>query len=562
MIREIHIQDFRSFRDEVIIGVTDFFSIAGRNGTGKSNVLRALNLFFNGEIETGVPIDLARDFHRATERKDKRVVRVEVQFELPIPPFHWRHRVAEHAHSLGIEAGVFGLAREWSLDPDTRRVATHIEYQVDGPDWTQPHPDHLDFFQLLLTRLIRYRYVPNHIHPVTLIENERPELQRTLMTRLNRRRSVDDAVDLNAPLDAITSVAAEVIEPVVQHLRQAAPELDAASIATPSTWADIALTLDLELQESGQSSRSVLLHGSGHQSVVSLSMLRLIDTDFSSSFGWHQGTIWGLEEPEAYLHHELVFQVANLLAGFSEHPRFQIFVTTHSPTFMAFSDAGVLIQDSEVRTLAPSELIREVASSGIGPFVHPLLINESKPLLVVKGPSDRQHLEHAYSHLGRPNPWSIVATEDLDLPPGVNGFRHLIQQHQRALRARNAGSPLVALLDHVENLGPLSEELQGIHAKSSAHRWNVEQANPDLDPSEFRGIEAFLSTPSLLAAEQEGLITLMRPAGGVPMGCRDVEKVKIAELLEERQTPEDYALFEPMLSFLESQLTAEPMMMA
>lgn len=53
MIREIHIKDFRSFRDGLISGLTDFCSIAGRNGTGKSNVLRALNLFFNGEVEPG-----------------------------------------------------------------------------------------------------------------------------------------------------------------------------------------------------------------------------------------------------------------------------------------------------------------------------------------------------------------------------------------------------------------------------------------------------------------------------------------------------------------------------
>ena len=227
-----------------------------------------------------MPVDLARDFHRATERKDKRLIRVGVQFELPTPPFHWRLRVAEHANALGISDGVFGLAREWSLDPDTGRVVDRVEYKVDGEAWVEPGQEHQDFFQLLLTRLIRYRYVPNHVHPVTLIENERSELQRTLMTKLSRRRGADTAFDIDEPLDAITAVAAEVIEPVVQHLREAAPELAAASIATPSTWADIALTLDVELQESGQASRSALLHGSGHQSIVALSMLRLIDTDF------------------------------------------------------------------------------------------------------------------------------------------------------------------------------------------------------------------------------------------------------------------------------------------
>lgn len=561
MIREIHIKDFRSFRDGVISGVTDFFSIAGRNGTGKSNVLRALNLFFNDEVEPGTSMDLARDFHRgAAERKDRRLIRIEVAFELPIPPFHWRRRVAEHAEALGIAHGTFRVAREWSWDPDTGRVIARIEFEPQGEGWVEPDQEHLDFFQLLLTRLIKYRYVPNHVHPVTLIENERSELQRTLMTRLNRRRAGDDAVDLDAPLNAITTVASEVIEPVVQHLRRAAPELDTASIATPETWADIALTLDLELQESGQSSRSALLHGSGHQSVVSLSMLRLIDTDFSGSFGWHQATIWGIEEPEAYLHHELALQVASLLASFSEHPRFQTLVTTHSPTIIAFSDAGVLIETSAQETLLPSDLIRVAAGSGVGPFIHPLLMNESKPLLVVEGPSDRVHMENAYRHHRRPNPWSIVATEDLDLPSGVNGFKRLVREHYRALGARNESSPVIALLDHSENLGNLSTELAAIHQTSSAHVWNVGNINPNLDPTEFRGIEAFLSTESLLEAEGNQLISLMRPAAGVPLGCRDVDKTGIADLLRAREEPDDYELFMPMLDYLESQLTTEPML--
>jgi hypothetical protein len=136
----------------------------------------------------------------------------------------------------------------------------------------------------------------------------------------------------------------------------------------------------------------------------------------------------------------------------------------------------------------------------------------------------------------------------------------LVSQHKRALRARSPNSPLIALLDHGENLAQSSVSLQEIHPGSSAHRWDVGQANPDLDPTEFRGIEVFLSTESLLAAEHDGKITLMRPATGTPMGCRNPQKVGIAELLAARQTAADYELFVPMLNYLESQLTDEPML--
>lgn len=558
MIRETRILDFRSFRDVTIGGIGNFLAIAGRNGSGKSNVLRALNLFFNGEVEKGIPLNLSRDFHRSTERKDKKVVRVEVDFELPTPPFHWRRGVSEHAVTLGINEGRFQLAREWSLDPDTGTVRDRFYLRLPDAQWSVIPQDHLGFINLFLTRLIRFRYVPNHIHPVTLIDNERAELQRALMTRLNRRQAGD--VDLEAPLQAMAGVAAEVIEPVTTQLIATAPEIQVATIATPVSWADIALTLDLELQQTGQSARSALLHGSGHQSLVALSMLRLIDTDFSSSFGWHQASIWGLEEPEAYLHHELAYNVGRLLAQFSEHDRFQIAITTHSPTMMAFADTGLLVGSGGVSVHSAADLIQASAASGVGPYVHPLLMNESKPLLLVEGRTDRQHLENAYAALNRHKPWSIAAIEDLDIPEGVEGFRHLVRQHGRPLSARNPNSPVVVLVDHNENAQTINERLQALHPRSSAHRWDGGLANPDLDLTEFRGIEAYLSTELLDAADAAGFIRLMRPAARTPIGCRNGNKVAIAQLGTNRGQRADYVFFEPMLNYLESQLAPQPML--
>lgn len=47
MIEKIEIQYFRSIYRIVITGVGNINVITGKNDVGKSNVLRALNLFFN-----------------------------------------------------------------------------------------------------------------------------------------------------------------------------------------------------------------------------------------------------------------------------------------------------------------------------------------------------------------------------------------------------------------------------------------------------------------------------------------------------------------------------------
>ncbi|WP_350147742.1 AAA family ATPase [Pyruvatibacter sp.] len=49
LIKEIEIAYFRSLYKERIRHVEDMNIFFGRNDSGKSNVVRALNLFFNGE---------------------------------------------------------------------------------------------------------------------------------------------------------------------------------------------------------------------------------------------------------------------------------------------------------------------------------------------------------------------------------------------------------------------------------------------------------------------------------------------------------------------------------
>jgi predicted ATP-dependent endonuclease of OLD family len=63
LIQGVAIRRFRSIADlKIATGALTVF--VGANGSGKSNVLRALNLYFNGEVEPNDPFDIRRDVHR------------------------------------------------------------------------------------------------------------------------------------------------------------------------------------------------------------------------------------------------------------------------------------------------------------------------------------------------------------------------------------------------------------------------------------------------------------------------------------------------------------------
>jgi predicted ATP-dependent endonuclease of OLD family len=63
LIEHVKLSNFRSI-ESISIEARELTAFIGTNGSGKSNVLRALNLFFNGAVEGGVGLDLRRDFHK------------------------------------------------------------------------------------------------------------------------------------------------------------------------------------------------------------------------------------------------------------------------------------------------------------------------------------------------------------------------------------------------------------------------------------------------------------------------------------------------------------------
>ncbi|SEO62153.1 AAA family ATPase [Amycolatopsis saalfeldensis] len=63
LVKSIRVENFRSIRLIEIDSPGDYNPIVGLNSSGKSNVLRALNLFFNNIVdEDSRELNLIRDF--------------------------------------------------------------------------------------------------------------------------------------------------------------------------------------------------------------------------------------------------------------------------------------------------------------------------------------------------------------------------------------------------------------------------------------------------------------------------------------------------------------------
>lgn len=83
-IKEIRIRNFRSIIDMTLYP-KDMNIIVGLNDSGKSNILKALNLFFNNQTDENSPFDFRTDYSKlAPKRKNKASeIIIQIKFEIP-----------------------------------------------------------------------------------------------------------------------------------------------------------------------------------------------------------------------------------------------------------------------------------------------------------------------------------------------------------------------------------------------------------------------------------------------------------------------------------------------
>jgi predicted ATPase len=560
----IRITDFRSIATGRLEELSDVTPIVGLNGSGKSNLMRALNLFFTGAVEGTSGIDLRRDF-REPGRKAK--LRVVVDADLDYAVFGSLRRELDDAlQQLAGGSKQVTVRKEWTLDPATRETLTSVE--VGPPDQLGVvRPDQLALVSRLLNA-VRFRYISNHIHPSRILEDEENEIRRMLFDRLGKRQVLQEQV-----VESIGDVARELMQPVVDVMRDATGDVANVELATPEDWRDLVWAFGMKLRGPQSQSFDALLHGSGVQSVLAYSILHAIDTSFSGSFGWRKGAIWAVEEPESFLHVGLQEELARLFTAYSSDEPVQILFSTHATPFLGVAPSGFVARiDStgrtEFRGAEKTDLLREAFTSRIAPYAHAPHSGPPKPILLVEGRTDRELLLRAYREAGLANPYEVLALEDLDgRLQGGDQIPSWLRFNAPALAARPDTSPVFVLRDWESDQGVINRIQAALeaHPTSRCFAWPKDLTNSDLSDS-FVGIEKLLSTTFIEQAAAEAGLALTAPVAPHDPGWRiDVNRAaymglkgRLHQILTERNDPDDLSPLKAALPWLTAQLAPAP----
>lgn len=296
LIKKIEVNYLRSLYRLEISEAGDLNVVFGRNDSGKSNLLRSLNLFFNGKSEPFREFNFNLDMSdirkfEAREVKGKQFIWIKITFNTP----------ANYIQSLGKE---IEIKRQWNRDG----VMTQNVWPRGLSD-PKKAPR--------LTRFLNdidFTYIPA-IKDISLYGD--------LVERLYIAAAQGESIT-----DATSQFVSEIGKGTITLTKNLAKLFDSeSSLSAPTELSQLFRSLDFSY---GTEKHSLLRQkGDGIKARHIPELLRFINENERRSKFY----LWGFEEPENSLDLHSALLEATRFAELSLRDDTQIFLTSHSPAF-------------------------------------------------------------------------------------------------------------------------------------------------------------------------------------------------------------------------------------
>lgn len=404
LIHSIEINYFRSAYSIKLKFLSDLNVIVGGNDCGKSNILRAINLFFQNKPSPNEQFKFLDDVN------------------------HYRQGEAQSAKgrlSLWIKVH-FNNILGWKSLPERFSVKRSWNRYSNEPETT--YSSELD--SAVVTRFlnkIKLHYVPAVRHP---------ETYKHYVRELYESISADGDADLTTPADALSGTINNAVAELTDSIQS---EIGVTSaIQVPTDFGALIETLTFVTNENGNEI-SLDRRGDGIQSRHIPHILNYISQRNKKL------NIWIYEEPENSLEMKNSYLVARqFLQNFSRDN--QVFVSSHSPAFYGLSGDGVAKFFAKKSAKLGRELDTECAfiqqiedvdqQLGIAALIqaksadlfrqieelseiNEKLAQATRPVIITEGVTDVAILEEAASRFsGRENAYNFQSCEE---QPGIGG---------------------------------------------------------------------------------------------------------------------------------------------
>lgn len=356
IIRQIEIKNFRSFGNRKresykVYKTTDLNIVSGANDSGKSNILRALNLFFNGHTNLNEFFDFERDFYRKDSPDENDIKEELVTVKIWFSNERNRGKNINQPDKAYLPAD-FWVSKKWKktsrYSSSDTRSSIEIEFEKEKGDLftnfladpTTSSKELVSHFKAGLQKQltdflnsIQFHYVPA-IKDKDYFSHLYGELQQTLW-KAKTSKVEEKKSDFEASIQEETDI-------LMTEFKNSISSDDPDGAFTPvfELPADLINLFRALVVQTGNV--DLTLRGDGLQAKLIPEILNFIaikELDFTSrsirsGYKAKKYFIWGFEEPENSYEYKNAQFLANKFQN-EFYKNAQIFISTHSFNFLS-----------------------------------------------------------------------------------------------------------------------------------------------------------------------------------------------------------------------------------
>lgn len=346
LLNSIQIDNFKCFRGAHKILLSQGTYLIGANNAGKSAVLQAIRCFFEEDVYSN------ESFLNKTEfaSKGKGYNRTQITIEFNINALTIKKLVQEIVKKYG---NTLFVTKIFTFRPITRSVV--VQYNIGNRKFTsEALPEEI-------RRLIRGVQI-TYLHPqegVELLKNAQKKLRTRLLTNWGKGRYskvTKNLKDLQKSWDNLRNNANVYLSSSLTDSLQRIWAGSQAKINLPKRIDDIINISDISFQGDKKSPEIELTsQGTGAQSAILYLTHFLLDSDKSLHRDEYH-PLWLVEEPESFLHADLMFKIGKELNSDAWLGNIQMVISSHSPIILATSK---LNEDKIMWNLIGEHFIKE-----------------------------------------------------------------------------------------------------------------------------------------------------------------------------------------------------------
>lgn len=474
-IKRIYIKNYRSIV-EADIEVKDFNVFVGLNDSGKSNVLKALDLFFNYKKES---FDFFKNYSKLVHYTGHRAKEIIIALTLEIPaPYR--------------DAGEIVWTKRWTNQSTPKDFSSTFNKEFTARSRTS----------VLLDRIV-YEYIPA-VKSKDYFKDLLSEMYDTMLTVAN-----SELKDVNNQYsDKLKSLTSDLSVNIKEKIGIE------SHIKMPDNLASLFRDLLFETKNEEKSAIDLFSRGDGIQARHIPAILKFIydkKTVDAKERTVPYTVIWGYEEPENGIEMSACFDLVNELFSYNEN--IQLFITSHSPAFYGVkeqSSAQVLLTYKEAgKTLYMQSSNKEALHKHIGmmPLIQPfvdkaikdyqekekelLLIKDNliqklkvevdqerkgRIIIITEGKTDIEHIRTAFSQLSELNSEILNRIDYYDFgDKGTLGDE--LKSVLDSLTHVPTKNIIIGIFDRDKAIFPCAKGKAYIHLGGNVYKFNIPALN-------------------------------------------------------------------------------------